>query len=106
METLEEEFRRNIRSFEKMSQIWSELGLSFEPSGRRAYALEKSCAYARMAKESRTLFEAAGGSWPAEGESLFDHIRRVRKQRPRFATSELLIIYHLLLLFLQTFRRH
>jgi hypothetical protein len=84
VEALEEEFRRNIRSFEKMSEIWSELGLGFQPSGHRAYALEKSSAYARMAKESRKLFDAAGGSWPEEGESLFDLIRRLRKQRPRF----------------------
>jgi hypothetical protein len=67
-----------------MSRVWAELGLSFEPSGHRAYALQKSSAYARMARESRSLFQAAGGGWPAEDESLFDYIRRMRKLRPRF----------------------
>ena len=72
-----------------MSEMWSKLGESFEPSGRRAYALEKSAAYSRMAKEGKDLFEAGGGTWPAEGETLFDHIQRMRRQRRRLYTCTL-----------------
>ena len=84
VETIEEEFRRTIRSFLKMSETWLALTQHSEPSGHRAYALEKSAAYSHMAKESRTSFEMAGGSWPADRETLFDYICRLRIKRQRF----------------------
>lgn len=83
-ETIEEEFRRTIRSFLKMTQTWAALSQRFELGGRRAYALEKSAAYARMAKEGQSLFEMAGGSWPAEGETIFDYIKHLRMKRQRY----------------------
>ena len=83
VETIEEEFRRTIRSFLKMSETWLALGEHLIPNGHRAYALEKSAAYSRMAEEGRKLFEMAGGRWPAEGETLFDYIRHLRIKQQR-----------------------
>ena len=84
VETIEEEFRRTIWSFLVMSQTWLGLGQHFELSGHRAYALEKSATYSRMAQESRDLFEMAGGRWPAEGETLVDYIEQLRRKQQRF----------------------
>jgi hypothetical protein len=83
VETIEEEFRRTIRSFHKMSQIWLALGQRFELGGHRAYALEKSATRSRMAREGETLFEMAGGRWPAEGETLINYIKQLRIKRQR-----------------------
>jgi hypothetical protein len=78
-----------------MSEIWLTLGNDFEPGGRRSYALQKSAAFNRMAKESENLFVGAGGTWPAEGETLFDLIQRQREQRRRsdsFLSSGITVI--------------
>jgi len=83
VEILVAEFLRVIDGFERMSRAWSELALDFEPSRHRAYGLEKSLAYSRMVKNCRALYEAAGGTYPREGESLFDLIWRIRRERPR-----------------------
>ena len=71
-----------------MSETWLALGQHFEPSGHSAYALEKSAAYGRMTEESRRLFDMAGGSWLAEGETLFNYICHLRMKRQRF------VIFH------------
>lgn len=95
MEIREEDFRRIIRGFHRLSEIWLELGNDFKPGGHRSYALQKSAAFNCMAKESEKLFKAAGGTWPAEGETLFDLIRRQRQQRRRsvsFSSSSIAVI--------------
>jgi hypothetical protein len=91
VEILEEEFRRAIRGFEKMEQVWSSLAISslegsesadFDPrvaKGKMAYGKRKTAMYGRMAKEARTVFHSIGATYPPEGVSLGDHIR---SQRP------------------------
>jgi hypothetical protein len=85
LETDEEEFRRTIRSYDVLALVWTELGQSREAGGHRAYAMQKASAFRRMAQKGRDLFKAAGGTWPAEGKSLFEHVRQLRKQRQRYA---------------------
>jgi hypothetical protein len=89
VEILEEEFRRAIRGFEKMEQVWSSLAMSkgFESAdldsrlakGKMAYGKKKAAMYGRMAKEARMVFHSIGATYPSEGVSLGDHIR---SQRP------------------------
>src|SRR5262245_24235918 len=83
MEAVEEEFRRTIRSYEGMSFVWTELGKIRDPGGHRAYAMQKADAFRRMGEKGRSLFKAAGGTWPAEGKSLFEHVQQLRKRRRR-----------------------
>jgi hypothetical protein len=85
LETVEEEFRRTIRSYDVLSLVWTELGQSREPGGHRAYAMKKAASFRRMSQKGRDLFKAAGGTWPAEGQSLFEHVKWLRKQRQRYA---------------------
>lgn len=88
VEILEEEFRRAIRGFEKMEQVWSSLAMSegsksdFDPrvaKGKMAYGKKKAAMYGEMAKEARMVFHSIGATYPPEGVSLGDHIR---SQRP------------------------
>jgi hypothetical protein len=83
VEILEEEFRRTVRGFARMSEVWTEMGENGDTGGHRAYAMQKASAYGRMAKQARDQFEAAGGTWPENGTTLFDHVRRLRTQRER-----------------------
>jgi len=90
VEILEEEFRRAIRGFEKMEQVWSSLAMSIGSEsadffdsrvakGKMAYGKKKAAMYGRMAKEARMVFHSIGATYPPEGVSLGDHIR---SQRP------------------------
>jgi hypothetical protein len=93
VEILEEEFRRAIRGFEKMEQVWSSLAMSKGPDseaaesdfdsrvakGKMAYGKKKAAMYGRMAKEAHMVFLSIGATYPPEGVSLGDHIR---SQRP------------------------
>jgi hypothetical protein len=85
LETDEEEFHLTIRSYDVLALVWTELGQSREAGGPRAYAMQKASAFCRMAQKGRDLFKAAGGTWPAEGQSLFEHVRQLRKQHQRYA---------------------
>jgi hypothetical protein len=91
VEILQEEFRRAIRGFEKMEQVWSSLALTstessesadFDPrvvKGKMAYGKKKAAMYGRMAEEARVVFHSIGATYPPDGVSLGDHIR---SQRP------------------------
>jgi hypothetical protein len=96
LETIEEEFRRTIRSYDVMSAVWTELGKTQVAGGYRAYAMQKASAFCKMGNIGRGLFRAAGGTWPAEGTSLFEHIAQLRKQRNRYVLGIcfLTITYH------------
>lgn len=81
VELIEAEFRRTIRSFENLASIWDKLAGKDKREGYRAYGYRQSSMYTRMAKESRAKYEAAGGTWPAPGESTMEHLRRLRVER-------------------------
>ena len=95
METVGEEFRRTIRSYDVLAFVWKELGQSREAGGHRAYAKQKASAFHHMAQKGRDLFKAAGGTWPAEGQSLFEHVKQLRKQRQRYALLIIVGFKHL-----------
>ena len=94
VELLEEEFRRLIRGLEKMASIWESLSslpsaeLKHRPTvtlssnatlpGYSAYAARKAAMYREMTEKERDRFKNAGGQWPAENESLSEHIRQRR----------------------------
>ena len=100
IDLLEEEFRRLIRTCEKMHDIWDSLSTSVAPifypewEGQRrlfphsasqapppsycAYALQKSAMYRQMAARAQTRFGKSGGTSLKEGESLSEHVRRRR----------------------------
>jgi hypothetical protein len=90
VELLEEEFRRLIRGLEKMASIWESLSslpsaeLKHRPTvtlssnatlpGYSAYAARKAAMYREMTKKECDRFKNAGGQWPAENESLSEHV--------------------------------
>jgi hypothetical protein len=90
VELLEEEFRRLIRGLEKMATIWESLSslpsaeLKHRPTvaissnatlpGYSAYAARKAAMYREMTEKERDRFKNAGGQWPAENESLSEHV--------------------------------
>jgi hypothetical protein len=91
VEILEEEFRRLIRALEKMSSVWKSISespttgvslkypttfdLSTAPhAGQIAYASRKAAIYQKMVDIEREQFKKTGGQWPAENESLSDHV--------------------------------
>lgn len=77
----EAEFRRTIRSFEKLAWIWENLAGKHKRKGYQAYGYRQSSMYTRMATTARAKYAAAGGSWPAVGESTMQHLRRLRVER-------------------------
>ncbi|KDR78511.1 hypothetical protein GALMADRAFT_209005 [Galerina marginata CBS 339.88] len=87
VEILAQEFRRTIRGFDKMAHVWSSLAISPAPvecshnlvdhgveHGKMAYGKKKAAMFRRMANDARVAFESIGGTWPAYGVSLKDHI--------------------------------
>jgi len=94
VELLEEEFCRLIRGLEKMALIWESLSstpyaeLKYHPTatlsssatlpGYSAYAARKATMYHKMSMKERDRFKNAGGRWPAESESLSEHVRQRR----------------------------
>jgi hypothetical protein len=90
LETVEEEFRRTARGFDRMGEVWAMLGTS-HTGGHQAYAMQKSSAYHRMAEEAKDRFAAAGGTWPDEGKSLFDHVLCLREKRGRCVCGSVLL---------------
>jgi hypothetical protein len=94
VELLEEEFRRLIRGLEKMVLIWESLSslpsakLKHRPTmtlsssatlpGYSAYAARKAAMYREMTEKERNRFKKVGGRWPAENESLSEHVRQRR----------------------------
>jgi len=83
VETLEAEFRRTTRSFERMAIVWKALAEKHSQRGYAAYAHEKSSMYRKMAEVCRAKYKAAGGTWPEPGVSLSDHIRQNRPEMRR-----------------------
>jgi hypothetical protein len=66
IEILEEEFRRTIRSFERMAEVWALLAKAPNLAlGASAYALKQAHMYGEMAENCREKFLVAGGTWPA-----------------------------------------
>lgn len=47
-------------------------------SGYRVYATQKAAMYRQMALDARKRFLDVGGSWPSEGETLCEHVKRHR----------------------------
>lgn len=82
VEILTQEFRRAIRGFQKMDEVWMSLAAdsdgSSESKGKTAYAKKKAAMYRRMAQDCRETFAKLGGTWVPEGVSLGDHIRAER----------------------------
>ena len=93
VDLLEEEFRRLIRSCNKMEAVWLELAASvsqkYQPlsttrkmpgphPGYTSYAYQKADMYKKMEENARNLFQEAGGEWPDSTESLSDYVRRRR----------------------------
>jgi hypothetical protein len=82
-EIVEEEFRRTIRSYARMAEIWTSLaespGLA---KGFTPYALKQAQMYQDMSEDCEQKFTAANGTWP-NGCSLSEHIsRRCRERIP------------------------
>ena len=93
VDLLEEEFRRLVRSCEKMESVWLELTATspkycpLSPAwqqmpglhpGYTSYAYQKADMYQKMGLNARQLFKEAGGEWPEPTESLSDYVRRRR----------------------------
>ena len=89
VDLLEEEFRRFVRSCEKMESVWLELtttspkyrplSLTWQQTpGYTSYAYQKADMYQKMGLNARQLFKEAGGEWPKPTESLSDYVRRRR----------------------------
>ncbi|KJA15051.1 hypothetical protein HYPSUDRAFT_149617, partial [Hypholoma sublateritium FD-334 SS-4] len=93
VDLLEEEFRRVIRSCEKMESVWLDLTASastkYRPisttwqmpgphPGYVSYAYQKADMYKKMGLDARQLFKEAGGEWPNATESLSDYVHRRR----------------------------
>jgi hypothetical protein len=78
VETLAQEFRRSIFGFRKMCSVWGEMGDQSAKPGYIAYARQKAAMFNRMAEDCDTAFKKAGGTWPAKGQSLVDHVRAAR----------------------------
>jgi hypothetical protein len=78
VEILAQEFRRSVVGFRKMCYLWGEMGDKSEKPGCIAYARQKAAMYHRMASDCETAFHKAGGTWPADGESLVEHVRAAR----------------------------
>ena len=65
VEILEEEFRRTIRSFDRMAEVWTQLANTPNTAmGYAPYAFRHAQGYHDMAEDCRTKFKAAGGTWP------------------------------------------
>ncbi|KAF7973122.1 hypothetical protein HWV62_16156 [Athelia sp. TMB] len=80
-ETLESEFRRTIKGFDRMTNIWREMAKeNREKKGYEAYGLQKADMYERMAGECRVKFEKTGAGWPAQDQSESDYVRSRRPQ--------------------------
>jgi hypothetical protein len=80
VEIVEEEFRRTVRSFEKMASVWNELGVRSMQEGHAAYAFLKAHIFEGLAHDCREKFEAAGGSWP-NGRSLAELVYAQQQSR-------------------------
>lgn len=59
---LEEELRRTVRGFRRMSEVWTEIA-SENSDGRRAYAYRQADMYYEMARDANTRFLIAEGTW-------------------------------------------
>ena len=81
VETLEEEFRRTIRSFEHMADVWTLLAKApVTGTGYSAYASKQAHVYGEMARDCRAKFEKLNGTWP-DGCSLSELISQQRQER-------------------------
>ena len=80
IEIIEEEFRRTIRTYEHMADLWTTLATSHDVGGYSAYAFKQAHMYCQMASDCHTKFTAVGGMWP-DGRTLSDLITEQRKAR-------------------------
>jgi len=78
VEILEEEFRRTIRSFERMGEIWTALGERSTKQGYAAFAFQKAAMYLDMATDGREKFSIAGGEWPLQLLSQHIYSQRLK----------------------------
>jgi len=79
---LEEEFRRTIRSFDRMAEVWTLLAKAPDMAmGYSAYAFKQGQMYSEMAEDCRGKFAAVDGTWPDEFtlSELISQQRRDRK---------------------------
>ncbi|KAJ7290778.1 hypothetical protein C8J57DRAFT_1612056 [Mycena rebaudengoi] len=82
VEILAQEFRNATCGFTRMNEVWTCLATDAKSShGAVAYAMEKASMFSRMAEECRAAFIKVGGTWPADGTSLANHIRDERPQQ-------------------------
>ncbi|KAK7056512.1 hypothetical protein VNI00_003068 [Paramarasmius palmivorus] len=78
VEILSEEFRQAVRGLMKMAEGWQMLSVpchELRPSFV-AYAKRQAYIYRERATRTSDLFIQAGGTWPAQGVRLADHVRR------------------------------
>jgi hypothetical protein len=81
LEITEEEFRRTIRAYATMSEMWTSLADHPGPvKGFAAYAFKQADMYREMSDDCRKKFGAAKGTWPDEC-TLSEHISRQRQER-------------------------
>ncbi|KAL0564209.1 hypothetical protein V5O48_017844 [Marasmius crinis-equi] len=83
VELLEEEFRRLVRACDHMCKAWNSVANS-SSAGHAAYAYHKADMFSQMSTEAREKLVAAGGGWPAEGQSLTEYLR---SRRPRLSVD-------------------
>jgi hypothetical protein len=82
VEILAQEFRNATCGFTCMNEVWTCLATDAKSShGVVAYAMEKASMFSRMAEECRAAFIKVGGTWPADGTLLANHIRDERPQK-------------------------
>jgi hypothetical protein len=81
VEILEEEFRRTIRSFERMAEVWRLLAKAPDmATGYSAYAFKHTQMFSEMAEDCRGKFAAQGGTWPDKC-TLLELISQQRRDR-------------------------
>ncbi|KAJ7612757.1 hypothetical protein FB45DRAFT_874959 [Roridomyces roridus] len=82
VEILAQEFRRAIQGFQKMQGVWNALARDHpnEP-GTKVYAFKTADMYEKMSREAAEKFHSTGGTWPAPGVSLSQHVRSERPDR-------------------------
>jgi hypothetical protein len=90
LEIKQADFIRSINFFRKMSDVWSQLGITGS-SGKDAYAKKKSAMYKEMESAARELFTKAGYIHLLNLEEGMTHADYIIKERmkPEFIIPEL-----------------
>lgn len=83
------EFMRCIRSFGKMSEVWTALSMSSISEGHASYARKKSAMFLRMKRVAQAKFDSAGYTNRVlqEGQILADLIQEDRRKMEQLNDS-------------------